>query len=208
VLSSPRDVICWRRHLPAGVVDRRSGAGGRDAPAGDGVVAPGATPPTPPRILRMPGAQGGAVGGDGIVLGRRCTRRRCWCRNAGPYRARSPVGTSVAGARGCGPYVPWVAPRESTVAGFFRSAYPVIASGDNTSPRIDGVGGALTGQPSSSAAGMVVVAATDGVPPRWTTAKYALGADRAAGPGNPAGRATVPVGACGCLKPCRRHAPC
>jgi hypothetical protein len=150
----------------AGVVDRRSGAGGRDAPAGDGVVAPGATPPTPPRILRMPGAQGSAVGGDGIVRGRRCTRRRCWCRHAGPYRARSPVGTSVAGARGCGPYVPWVAPRESTVARFFRSAYPVIASGDNTSPRIDGVGGALMGQPSSSAAGMVVVAATDGVPPR------------------------------------------
>jgi hypothetical protein len=51
------------------------------------------------------------------VRGRRRTRRRYWCRHTGPYRARSPVGTSVAGVRGCGPYVPRVAPREPTVAG-------------------------------------------------------------------------------------------
>jgi hypothetical protein len=87
---------------------------------GDGVVAPGATPPTPRRIPRIPGAPRGRRG-----RGRdRAGRRRCWCRHAGPYRARSPGATSVAGVRGCGPYVPRVAPRESTVAGFLRSAYP------------------------------------------------------------------------------------
>ncbi len=48
----------------------------------------------------------GSAGGDGIVRGRRRTGRRCWCRHAGPYLARSPVGTSVAGVRGCGPYLP------------------------------------------------------------------------------------------------------
>jgi hypothetical protein len=57
---------------------------------------------------------------------------------------------------------------------FFPQRLPVIASGGNTYPPIDGVGGAITRQPSSSVAGMVVVAATDGVPPRWTTAKYAF----------------------------------
>ena len=46
-------------------------------------------------------------------------------------------------------------------------------------------------------------AAAGGRPPNTLWELIAL-----PGPGNPAGRATVPVGACGCLKPCRRHAPC
>ena len=85
---------------------------------------------------------GSAAGGDRIVRGRGRARRQCWCRHAGPYRARSPVGTSVAGVRGCGPYFPRVAPREPTVA----CVAPVTFLGDpgsrqDTTRRVAAMGG-------------------------------------------------------------------